>query len=129
MRQFTHEEIETLSQFEKHFKTATEYDYHRNLEPRLLLIIKRVYDEASGTEYRLSSSCGHCVLAFLKTVGKKYFADKQAYEEKAAQLVEALDEVFGEVPDEEPVSNEPEPKATKKAAPKKTTKKATTKKK
>lgn len=134
MRQFTHEELEALKPYERHFKTAIELDYHRNLESRYLDRIKAVYEAASGAPYKFTSSCGHCVLTFLKTVGKKYFADLEAYNKKAEKLVEVLDEVFGDVPDEdvevptpdvEPqVPNEPEPKATKKAAPKKSTKKA-----
>lgn len=138
MRQFTHEELEALKPYERHFKTSIELDYHRNLESRHLDKIKAVYDAASGTSYKLTSSCGHCVLTFLKTVGRKYFADLEAYNKKAEKLVEVLDEVFGDVPDddvevpipdEEPqVPKEPEPKPKKtaeKPASKKTNKKAT----
>ena len=137
MRPFTHEELEILKPFEKHFKTSIDLNYHRNLEFKYLDKIKAVYEAASGSAYGLSASCGHCVLAFLKAVGKKYFTDLDAYNKKAEKLVETLDEVFGEVPDGDAVElkpdaepqapKEPEPKPKKPAATKKSTKKATKK--
>ena len=136
MRQFTSEELEALKPYERHFRTSIELDYHRNLESKYLTKIKTIYEAASGSEYKFTSSCGHCVLTFLKTVGKKYFADLEAYQTNAAKLVTVLDEVFGEVPDEseeltpdaEPVvPTELEPKPAKKATAKKSTKKATKK--
>ncbi len=126
MRQFNHEELEALKTWEKHFETAVKFDYHRNLEPRYLMQIKTIYDLATGGDYKFTSTCGHCVLKFLKTVGKKYFEDLEAYKAKAEKMVEVLDEVFGDVPDDE-VQQEPEPKPAKKAPAKKSTKKATSK--
>lgn len=129
MKAFTKEQLDFLKQFEENLHRATYLKYYRGMGSKKLDEMKAVYDEATEGKYNANWSCSHCVLSFLQAVGKKYFEDKKAYEEKAAQLVDVLDEVFGEVPDEEPVSKEPEPKAIKKATAKKTTKKATTKKK
>lgn len=127
MKAFTKEQLDFLKQFEDNLHRATYLKYYRGMGSKKLDEMKAVYDEATEGKYNANWSCSHCVLSFLQAVGKKYFADKQAYEEKAAQLVEAIDAVMAEVHDE-PVSKEPEPKPTKKATPKKTTKKATKKK-
>lgn len=122
MKQFNKEQLEILSKWEESFFTATVGKYYRNIASRSLDTIKTVYDEVADNPYPANWSCNHCVLAFLQTVGKKYYADKEAYAKKAAKLVEAIDAVMAEV------STEPEPKATKKTPAKKTTKKATKKK-
>lgn len=121
MRPFTKEELDALSKYEQNFKTAVYQNYARNLTRQAQEEIRKTYEDALGKPYSPNGTCSHCLFNMLKLVGKKYFEDKEAYKEKAAELVEVLDEVFGEVPDEEP-------KPTKKAAaaakkPKKTTKK------
>lgn len=120
-RSFTKEELDVLAQYEGRFKSSIELDYARNLEPRYLTVIKDIYDAATEGNYSLNMSCSHCVLTFLKTVGKKYFEDKEAYLKKAAELVGALDEIFAEVGEEpEPApAQDPEPVKPKKRATKK----------
>jgi CRISPR/Cas system CSM-associated protein Csm2 small subunit len=115
MRPFNKEELEILSKYEDRFRTAKELNYVRNLEPRYIAVIKKIYDDATGTESSVNTTCAHCVLTWVKKVGLKYEEDKKAYQEKAEKLVEVLDEVFGEVPDEEPKkTNKPKAKKTKK---------------
>lgn len=118
MRAFNKEELEILSAYEDRFRTATELNYVRNLEPRYLNQIKKVYDDATEENTSLNTTCSHCVLTFIKKVGLKYNEDKKAYAEKTAKLVEVLDEVFGDVPDEEPKpvkkTNKPKTKKTNK---------------
>ncbi len=142
-RSFTKEELEFLKEYEKNFSTALELNYTRNIEPRYLEKIKEAYTNAIGEPAGVNMTCGHCVLAFIKQVGKKYFDDKKAYEaldltpaveatkdlartaERATEMVKALDEVFNEVPDElEPK----EKKAATKPASHKSNKRATNKK-
>ena len=127
MRPFTGEELETLKQFEKNFDTAVHQNYARNIPTDAQELIRKTYEDALGKPYSSNGTCSYCIYSMLKTVGTKYFADKEKYEKKAEKLVEVLDEVFGEVPDEE-VQGEPEPKPVKKAPAKKSTKKATKKK-
>lgn len=118
MRPFNKEELEILSKYEDRFRTAKELNYVRNLEPRYIAIIKQIYDDATGTVSSVNATCSHCVLTWVKKVGLKYEEDKKAYQEKAEKLVEVLDEVFGEVPDEEPKpakkTNKPKAKKTNK---------------
>lgn len=126
MKPFNKEQLDILAKWEESFFTATVGKYYRNIATKSLETMKSVYDEVADKPYPANWSCNHCVLAFLQTVGKKYYADRDAFNAKAAELVKAMDEVMAEVPDEK-VSKETEPKPKKKPATKKTNKKATKK--
>ena len=128
MKQFNKEQLDVLKQYEDNFNRAVNLNYYRNMTGKALDAIAAVYDTVADKSYAKNWSCSHCILAFLQSVGKKYFNDLEAYKNKAAKLVETLDQVFGEVPDEEPqVQSQPEPKPVKKATAKKPTRKATKK--
>lgn len=128
MKQFNKEQLDALKQYEDNFNRAVNLNYYRNMTGKALDAIAAVYDTVADKSYAKNWSCSHCILAFLQSVGNKYFNDLEAYKNNAAKLVEALDEVFGEVPDEEPqVQSQPEPKPVKKATAKKPTRKATKK--
>ena len=123
---FTQEQIESLNQYEDIFFKAVNQNYYRSMSTKTLDAMVEVYNQTQDTPYKGNWACSHCVLSFLKLIGSKYYADKKAVEEQAAKLVKVLDEVFGEVPDEE-VQKEPEPKPVKKAPARKSNKKATNK--
>lgn len=128
MKQFNKEQLDALKQYEDNFNRAVNLNYYRNMTGKALDAIAAVYDTVADKSYTKNWSCSHCILAFLQSVGKKYFKDLEAYKNNAAKLVETLDQVFGEVPDEEPqVQSQPEPKPVKKATAKKPTRKATKK--
>ena len=128
MKQFNKEQLDALKQYEDNFNRAVNLNYYRNMTGKSLDAIAAVYDTVADKSYAKNWSCSHCILAFLQSVGKKYFNDLEAYKNKAAKLVETLDQVFGKVPDEEPqVQSQPEPKPVKKATAKKPTRKATKK--
>ena len=128
MKQFNKEQLDALKQYEDNFNRAVNLNYYRNMTGKALDAIAAVYDTVADKSYAKNWSCSHCILAFLQSVGNKYFKDLEAYKNKAAKLVETLDQVFGEVPDEEPqVQSQPEPKPVKKATAKKPTRKATKK--
>lgn len=128
MKQFSKEQLDVLKQYEDNFNRAVNLNYYRNMTGKALDAIAAVYDTVADKSYAKNWSCSHCILAFLQSVGNKYFKDLEAYKNKAAKLVETLDQVFGEVPDEEPqVQSQPEPKPVKKATAKKPTRKATKK--
>ena len=122
MKQFTKEQLNALSQWEDRLYTASVSKFYRNISSKSLETIKAVYEEVSDDPVQANWNCNHCVLAFLAKVGKKYFEDKKALEEKAAQLVNALDEVFDKV------SDELEPTKVEKHVVKKTNKRASKKK-
>ena len=127
MKAFTKEQLDGLKQYEDIFFRAVHQDYYRSMNSKTLDAMKEVYDSTADKPYDGNWFCNHCVLAFLKVIGRKYYDDLDAYGKQAVKLVEVLDEVFGEVPDDT-VPKEPEPKPKKKPATKKTAKKATKKK-
>lgn len=85
MAKFTKQQLEALSEFEDRFHTAVHLDYYRNLGSRTFDKINAIYLEAGGTPLNTNWSCGHCALNFLRTVGKKYFADLEALEYEEAK--------------------------------------------
>ena len=95
MKTFTFEQLQELSQYEDRFYTAVNLDYYRNLSSRVLTRINEIYVEAGGNALYNGGGCGHCVLTFLKTVGKKYFAEKEAVE--AARAKEEYEKAKKEV--------------------------------
>lgn len=111
---FNKEQMEILKEHEQQLFRATYQDYYRSTNTKLLEQFKQMYDSVSKEPWTGNWSCGHCVLSFLKAVGNIYFNTKKQIEEKASQLVEALDEVF-EV-------KKPEPKKTSKPATRKNNK-------
>ena len=124
MKTFSQEQLEALKQYEDNFKRAIESKYFRNMTSKALDNLAGIYDEVADKPLERNWSCNHCVLSTLQTIGKKYFDDYETLKNKAAHLVETLDEIFGDVPDIEVVPPEPEPKPIEKATVKKSTKKA-----
>lgn len=120
MKAFTKEQLEYLKQYEDNFHRAIELNYYRNMTRKTLDDIKAIYDAATGKAFGADWSCSHCILNFLKEVGKKFYKDMEEYKNNAAKLVEVLDEVFGEVPDIDPETPQ---KTTKTAAKKPQSKK------
>ena len=121
MKSFTKEQLDALKEYEGMFFKAVHQNYYRSMNSKTLDLMKAEYDKVADKPYGANWSCSHCVLAFLQVIGKKYYKDLEAYNKKAAKLVEAIDAVMAEVP------TEPEPKVTKNAPAKKSSKKATKK--
>ena len=121
MKDFNKEQLDFLAQYEDNFRRSIELNYYRNMTTKALDAVKATYDSVADEPFAENWGCNHCILKFLQMVGRKYFADLDAYKTKAAKLVETLDEVFGEVPDEL------EPAPAEDPAPKKSRKKATSK--
>lgn len=99
-RRFTKEELVILADFEDRFHSAMNYGYARNCTNTKLKAIQGTYNLTTDKPLNSNFSCSHCVLELLRVVGKKYYEDKAFYEAEAAKLVEVLDEVFEDVPDE-----------------------------
>lgn len=128
---FNAEQLEILSQFEDRFSTAVHLNYYRNTTSKSFDLINDIYAQAEGKKLANNWSCGHCSLTFLKTVGAKYFKDKEEFEKDAEKFVEVLEEVFDDAIDNVEVAkvqNESEPKPKKVSTTKKTNNKATKKK-
>ena len=102
MRLFTNEEIEELSKWEKHFRTAVLSNYKRGTLRTDDARIAEIYENATGEKINKNFGCGICSLNFYKKVGNKYFADKekqQAIEdaEGVAKAATEIVEMIGEM--------------------------------
>ena len=107
---FTDEEFEYLSQQEDRFHTAVFGDWARKPVPQVLSTMSQIWSRVTGREERLRDSCSHCILRFLKEVGKAYYQDKADRQRRAA----------AQKPQEEPKiepQEEISPKESKTASP------------
>lgn len=72
-KKMTNKELEFLSEYEQHFKTAINSNYTRNIVKPALEKMLDIYQRESGKQYKLCSRCPVSILGFLKVVGKMYF--------------------------------------------------------
>lgn len=72
---FTKEQLQTLSAWEEHFRTAVKASWARNPGRSALRTIYNIYTSATGDRRRFSDNCNTCILALLQDCGKVYFAD------------------------------------------------------
>lgn len=72
-KKMTNKELEFLSEYEQHFKTAINSNYTRNIVKSALEKMLDIYQRESGKPYNLCTHCSTSVLAFLKVIGKMYF--------------------------------------------------------
>lgn len=72
-KKMTKKELEFLSEYEQHFKTAINSNYTRNIVKSALEKMLDIYQRESGKQYKLCAHCPVSILGFLKVVGKMYF--------------------------------------------------------
>lgn len=101
MRLFTKEELNELSKWETHFRTAVLSNYKRGTLRADDARIAEIYEAASGEKINKNFGCGLCNLNFYKKVGSKYFADKEKQEaiEYAEEAAKAATEIVEFVAD------------------------------
>lgn len=80
---FTTEQLNTLSQWEDHFRTAVNAQWARNPGTSALLTIHGIFCQVTGDQRRFNDNCSHCILSLLKDCGTIYFQDKAEMVEKA----------------------------------------------
>lgn len=73
---FTDEQFSYLEKFEKEFTTATQADYVSNPGAVNLQAMENIWNKATGAKEHVNTGCYHCVLRFMKQLGKQYFVDK-----------------------------------------------------
>lgn len=86
---FTKEQMEILSKFEEHFRTATKSAWSRHPGRTNLRTIYDIFTTATGDKRRYDDCCQHCILSLLRDCGVIYFKDKASLEEM--KKVEAKD--------------------------------------
>lgn len=89
-------QLHELERFEgqgKPFTTALEGKYIRAMQRSDIELLKRIYREATGVEYRLHGTCGQCVFKFVLLMAESYrdaMAQRERLEEELL-LAEALE--------------------------------------
>lgn len=74
---FTKEQMEVLSQWEEHFKTAINAHWSRGIGTRNYATLHKIMEEATHKKRSFHPSCGNCMFNLIKDAGVLYFADKQ----------------------------------------------------
>ena len=91
---FTIEQLNTLSQWEEHFRTAVNAQWARNPGTSALMVIHGIFCQVTGDQRRFNDNCSHCILSLLKDCGTLYFQDKaemeKAQAEEAARIAAQL---------------------------------------
>ena len=72
---FTTEQLNILSKWEEHFRTAVNARWARNPGRSALRVIYDIYIHATGDRRRFSDNCSQCILSLLTDCGNLYFAD------------------------------------------------------
>ena len=82
---FTIEQLNTLSQWEEHFRTAVNAQWARNPGTSALMVIHGIFCQVTGDQRRFNDNCSHCILSLLKDCGTLYFQDKEEMEKAQAE--------------------------------------------
>lgn len=85
---FTKEQLEILSEWEKNFHYAVNADWSPNPGRTALQVIYHIYTSATGDTRRFSDNCNNCILSLLRDCGRIYFRDREELERQKAQEVE-----------------------------------------
>lgn len=72
-------DLEQLSKYENWFYTSIRCDYIRALWKSDFDILIPIYEKWTNTKPRINTSCGKCVLDFIKRLGKLYYKNKEEY--------------------------------------------------
>ena len=77
-KQFTPEDMQTLSQWEGNMRTAIQSRYLRNVGRAAVQVIAEIWARKLGVaKIAVNDSCPACVLDLLQRVGKAYFEQKE----------------------------------------------------
>ena len=74
----TKEQYEKMLPYEKHFFTALNGDYARNVTMEGFIVLDELYKEIFKRESNMKSGCGRCRLTGLKDLGRLFFEFKNA---------------------------------------------------
>lgn len=83
---FNKEQLEALSKYEPHFKTAIEADWSRYPSKEGIDTIHSIFTETTGDKRAINYNCSSCILSLLKDCGRIYFADKAEAEKVLVKM-------------------------------------------
>lgn len=84
---YTDAQFNALIPFEDNFRTAVEGEWTRRVPADAQTLIRKTYEDASGTRIPYNSGCQTCLINLLKRAGRLYFADKK--EREASKIAPA----------------------------------------
>lgn len=94
-RRFTKEELEMLKPAEIHFYTAVKGDFKRATSSKMDTMVADIYDATTENKLHRNSSCGMCSFKMYKTIGEKYYADLEYYNNLVEEESEPYQETLG----------------------------------
>lgn len=89
-KMITKEQYELMLPYEKHFWTAINGDYARNVTMEGFNILDEIYKDVYKRDSGLKSGCSRCRLRGLKDLGKLFYEYKSFLESEEAKT-EAID--------------------------------------
>lgn len=82
---FTDKQFKELQEAESYFETMVKADFKRNTPRVLDEKVHRIYQEATGVDFRINYSCSVCIGKLYKLVGKLYLEDKAKRVDKGTE--------------------------------------------
>ena len=82
----TRDDVKSLQEgkWDFFFKKAIETNFCRAYSSAQLNALREIYERNTGTKVNINWSCPHCVLGFIKQLGKLYFDSVAYYEAQDA---------------------------------------------
>ena len=113
MKQFTDEQMQELSVFERQLKMARQANCYSGLSVGGINRIAEIWDPKE----KVQANCGICVMRLLKRVAESYFAIKEAAQRVKEEVAEVKAMKNVKVETSEKASDAPKAAKARKAAP------------
>ena len=115
----TKDDIKSLQEgkWDFFFKKVIETNFCRAYSSAQLNALREIYERNTGTKVNINWSCPHCVVGFIKQLGKLYFDSVDYYEAQDAEQASAPAAERGQqasAAEQEPATEESKPKKSSK---------------
>ena len=103
----TRDDVKSLQEgkWDFFFKKAIETNFCRAYSSAQLNALREIYERNTGTKVNINWSCPHCVLGFIKQLGKLYFDSVAYYEAQDAQQSEDTPQQSEDTPQSKKTTN------------------------
>ena len=110
----TKDDIKSLQEgkWDFFFKKVIETNFCRAYSSAQLNALREIYERNTGTKVNINWSCPHCVVGFIKQLGKLYFDSVDYYEAQDASAAERGQQASAA--EQEPATEETKPKKSSK---------------
>lgn len=126
MIEITEQEFALLAKYEEAFRTVVESNYIKQSIPTADVVqLRAIYSKIIGYNYKMTNSCGKCVLNLMKRLSKHYHEYKNDREKRSGKAdgTESQQDGTGS-PDEKEIHSEeviegPQPNQNRRGRPRK----------